>query len=82
MEVLFLLIMCASNIVCFMVGARVGQKVVKDEQIALPTLDPMKVARDRRAQKEEERVRSKMEAILQNIETYNGTAVGQKDIPG
>ena len=82
MEVFLVLVMSAANILCFVVGARVGQKVSAGETVELPKVDPLKAARDHRAFKAEEKERTKMEAVLQNIEAYNGTAVGQKDIPG
>lgn len=82
MEVLLLIIMCLSNILCFTIGARVGQKVVKGERIEMPNLDPMKAARERQERREAQREQDKLDAILHNIDSYNGTGEGQKSIPG
>lgn len=71
----------AMNILCFMIGAKVGQRVSKDEPIELPSLDPLKAAREHREQREQRREQDKYDAILRNIENYDGTDRGQEDIP-
>lgn len=81
MEVLLLTIMCASNILCFVVGARVGQKAVKGEEIKLPTVNPMEAVKEHRAKKAQEAEQERVETILRNIESYDGTAYGQKEVP-
>lgn len=81
MEVLLLTIMCASNILCFMIGARVGQKAVKGEEIKLPTVNPMEAVKEHRAKKAQEAEQERVETILRNIESYDGTAYGQKEVP-
>ena len=71
----------ASNIVCFMVGAKVGQTVSKGEEIKLPTVNPLEAAREHNAKKEAEYQQSKINTILRNIESYDGTGNGQEDVP-
>lgn len=71
------------NILCFFIGAKVGQKVVKNEEITLP--NPVKAIKEdiqtytetKEAAKEQE----KLETIAYNIDVYDGTSIGQKDIP-
>ena len=82
MEVLLLLGVSAANILCFLVGAKVGQKVSKGEPVELPSIDPMKAHRERQERREAESKQEEMDIILQNIEVYNGTEHGQKDVPG
>ncbi len=95
MEILFyaILVACIScgNVACFMLGARVGIRVRAEptpETIGVPNGGsfkkkerPKKMAHEtdaeRAARKEEER----MEVILQNIDNYDGTGVGQKEVP-
>lgn len=81
MEVLLLLVMGVTNILCFMIGAKVGQKVVKGEVVELPSLDPLKSYREHQDRKEAQQVQKAVDVIMQNIEAYNGTADGQKDVP-
>ena len=81
MEVLLLAVVAASNILCFMIGARVGQKVVKGEKVELPSVNPMKAYREHQNRVEAEREQDRLDTILQNMESYDGTSNGQKDVP-
>lgn len=81
MEVLLLAVMAISNIFCFLIGARVGQKVTKGEEVELPTVNPMQAYREHEARREAERVKNKVDTILRNIESYDGTDHGQEDVP-
>lgn len=71
----------ASNIVCFIIGAKVGQAVSKGETIETPTLNPMKAIREHREREEAEREQSRIDTLWRNIEAYDGTANGQEDVP-
>lgn len=82
MEVLLLLVMGAVNIACFMIGARVGQKVTKGDEIKLPTVNPMELVQEQREKRAAQEERNKLDTILRNIESYDGTAYGQEDVPG
>ena len=82
MEVLLLLVMGAINIFCFIAGAKVGQATAKGEKVEMPTINPMQVVKDQRAKKEAEKEQSRIDTILQNIEAYDGTSLGQQDVPG
>ena len=81
MEALLMLIMGAYGVVCFLIGASVRQKVDKGEKVEVPTVNPLAIAREYREHKEEEEKKSRMDAILRNIDAYDGTEVGQKDVP-
>ena len=77
MEVLLLAVMAVSNILCFMIGAKVGQAVAKGEKVELP--NPMQKAHT--AKQEAEYKQSQYETILHNVDSYDGTSNGQKDVP-
>lgn len=81
MEVLLLAVMAASNIACFLIGARVGQQASKGEQIEIPSVNPMEAVREHRAKKEAEWEQSRIDTILRNVEAYDGTSYGQEDVP-
>lgn len=70
------------NILCFFIGAKVGQKVVKGEDIKLP--DPIKAIEETKDtwefKKEQEEENERLKIQLENINNYNGTPLGQKDI--
>lgn len=81
MEILLTLTVGALCIACFFIGAKVGQTVAKGKEIELPSIDPLKALREREARKEAEAKQETVNTILENIERYNGTAEGQKDVP-
>ena len=78
--ILIILITGTLNVVCFLIGAKVGQTAVKGETIVLPKIDPMQAIREYRDRKETEKVADKLETIMHNIEVYDGTSIGQKDV--
>ena len=80
MEVLILAIFSLSNILCFIFGAKVGQKVAKGEEVELPKIDPMQAVREHRAKKEAEMEQEKFNTIQRNIDIYDGTPNGQKEV--
>lgn len=69
------------NIVCFFIGAKVGQTVAKGKEIETPQLNPVELYRKHQEKKQEEEEKSRMETILRNIERYDGTGNGQEDVP-
>lgn len=81
MDALLLLIMGVMCILCFMLGARVGQKVVKGEPVELPNIDPFKAYREHEARKAQREEQERVNAILRNIDSYDGTGNGQADVP-
>ena len=84
MIILTILAVGALNIACFFIGAKVGQIVAKGEDIKLPT-NPIDAVRERKiereSRKEAEAEADRVETILQNIDNYDGTGRGQKDVP-
>jgi hypothetical protein len=78
-----LTIICAVGalcIGCFVIGAKVGQKVTKGEEVELPSINPLEAYRKHEAKREVEKEQNKIDTILQNIECYDGTTKGQKDV--
>lgn len=80
MEALLYAIIGALNIVCFMLGAKVGQTVAKGEKVEMPTINPLKIVREHNNRKQVEMEQDKFETILRNIECYDGTGKGQEDV--
>ena len=83
MEIVLLtmLVVGALNVACFVIGASVGQKVVKGEEVKLPTINPMEAHRERENKREAQREQDKLDTIMRNIESYDGTDRGQEDVP-
>lgn len=66
---------------CFIAGAKVGQAVSKGEEIKLPAPDPMKAIREHKDKKKADEEASRLKIIMDNIDNYDGTSRGQKDVP-
>lgn len=69
------------NVVCFFIGAKVGQMVVKEEKIEMPTLNPIQAIKEHQEKREMQKETDKLDTILKNIEVYDGTSNGQTDVP-
>lgn len=69
------------NILCFFIGAKVGQKVVRQEPIEIPKIQPIKAIREHNENREVVRIQEKDRILSENIDNYNGTSLGQQDLP-
>lgn len=76
--ILLIAITSTLNIVCFFIGAKVGQKVVNNEPLEIPT--PIKMYEDYKERAERKKELEEMKINLENIDNYTGDAIGQKDI--
>ena len=54
--------------------------MVKGEPIELPTLNPVKVYKETQERRQAEKVAARVDTILHNIDNYDGTSAGQKDV--
>lgn len=85
MEILFYVIasflLTGLNIVCFLIGVKTAQKVNRDEEIKLPSINPIEIIKERREQKEAQIEQDRYNTMLENINNYKGDSTGQKDLP-
>ena len=81
MDALTILITGGLCIVCFLIGARTGQQVSRGETIKSPIPDPMEMHRKHQASKEAKKEQEKIDTIMRNIESYDGTGNNQEDVP-
>lgn len=63
--------------ISFYLGARVGQKVSKGEEIKAP--NPVRAIEEHKAAVEAKEARAVFETNMANIDAYDGTAYGQRD---
>lgn len=78
-SILLLLVVGALNVVCFFIGAMVGQKVNRGEALKMP--NPVEAIRESKERKEARREADRYETIMENIDRYDGTSNGQKEVP-
>lgn len=79
--ILTILAVSTLNVVCFFIGAKVGQTVSKGEALQMPEVNPLKAIREREDRKQAEAEQERYNAILRNIENYDGTGRNQEDVP-
>ena len=79
MEVITILAIGFICMACFLMGAKVGNSVAKGEDIKFP-INPMLAAKERQAKQEAELEQNRLDTILKNIERYDGTSAGQKEV--
>lgn len=80
MDFLMILAVGTLCIVCFLVGARVGQQVSRGEDIKVPVLNPVKAYNEEKKRRAEEEEKRREALIMENIDNYDGTGIGQKDV--
>ena len=73
------LIVSALNIVCFLIGAIVGQRVFERKPVIV---NPVKEIKEYKEEKENDKEAEKYRIIAENIDNYDGTNIGQKKIGG
>lgn len=82
MEILLCTVFGVFILISFVIGVRIGQKVSNDEPIRL---NPVRAIDEYKEEKEVKRqikeFESKLNVMLDNIDSYDGTGLGQKDIP-
>lgn len=67
---------------CFLLGAKVGQSVSKGEDVLRNPIEAAQEHREKREAKQEAKVeQDRLETIMRNIERYDGTSLGQEDVP-
>jgi hypothetical protein len=70
------------NVVCFLIGVSIRQKVDRGETVEMPKIpSPVKIVNSMRGDRIAKAEQQKYETIFQNLEAYDGTGFGQKDIP-
>lgn len=78
--IILIVVISILNIVCFFVGAKIGQKVANNEPIKLPNMNPVKVIEEYKEAKENKEEQERFNTMLDNINNYDGTSLGQKNI--
>ena len=53
---------------------------MKDEPLKTPELNPVKIIEEHRKQRALKEEQDRISTILENIDNYDGSGVGQKDV--
>lgn len=69
------------NILCFLIGAKTGQMVLKNKDIKILSVpNPIKKVKEYRQYQDEQSYQENVKNMWDNINSYDGTGLGQKDI--
>ena len=74
-----ILIVSGLNIVCFLIGAIVGQRVFERKPVIV---NPIQEIKNHQEQIEISKEEQRFQDIADNIDAYDGTSFGQKRIGG
>ena len=77
-SLLVVLFICLSNVACLVIGAKIGQKAYRGEEIRLP--NPVEKAKAFKESQEYKKEQEALDTMMYNIDVYDGTSLGQKDI--
>ena len=58
-----------------------GQKLKNNEEIKIPEINPVKIVRNEIETFEQKKKQDAYDTMMANIDNYDGTGLGQKDIP-
>lgn len=78
--VLIVAVVGIMNLVCFIEGVHIGQKTAKKEEIKLPEINPIKAIEKAKISKEYQKEMDKFNALMENIDSYDGTGAYQKEV--
>ncbi len=78
--VLLTLTVSIGNILCFLIGINVAQKVNKDEEVKMPNLNPIDKIKKAKSQRDLDKELGKYNTIMKNIDSYDGTDANQEEV--
>lgn len=80
MEILLVWSVSMICLLAFSIGFKTGKgEQIENKEIILP--NPIKTYREHKEKQEVKKEQERIDAIMQNIDNYDGTANGQIDIP-
>lgn len=68
-------------ILTYTLGLKNGQKLKNNEEIKIPEINPVKIVRNEIETFEQKKKQEAYDTMMANIDNYDGTGLGQKDIP-
>ena len=81
MDVMLLAVFISlSNLICLIVGVKVGQKAYRGEDISMKLPNPVEKVQSFKVSQEKKKEQEAVEDMLYNIDVYDGTSLGQRDI--
>lgn len=79
--ILLILVTTFGNVCCFILGSRLFQQASRGEKVGIEIPNPVRVVQNTIDSFEEKKEQDRYRVIMDNIDNYDGTPIGQKDIP-
>ena len=81
---ILILLVAFTELLAFLVGVKVAQKISKNEEVKLPNMNPVKAYRayqkEYQEEKKQQEEQEELSKLMQNIDNYDGSSLGQIDI--
>lgn len=74
------LVMGVLMLLSFYIGAKTAQKASRGEEIKLPNINPVRAFEEYQDSKMIEQAEREKNIMLENIDNYDGSGLGQKDV--
>lgn len=68
-------------ILAYTLGLKNGQKLKNNEEIKIPEVNPIKIVRNEIENFEQRKKQEAYDIMMTNLDNYDGTGIGQRDIP-
>ena len=68
-------------LIAYTLGLRNGQKLSNNREVTMPELNPVKAIQNEIEEHDEKKKQEQFDIIMSNIDNYNGTGIGQQNIP-
>lgn len=68
-------------LVAYSLGLKNGQRISKNKEVIMPNINPVKVVTEEIEKHEEKKKQQAYEIMMSNIDNYDGTGLGQQEIP-
>ncbi len=65
----------------YTLGLRNGQKLAKKEEIIMPNVNPVSIVNKQIEKHEIKKEQDLLNIMMDNIDNYDGTGAGQKELP-
>lgn len=65
----------------YTLGLRNGQKLAKKEEITMPDVNPVSIVNKQIEKHEIKKEQDLLNIMMDNIDNYDGTGAGQKELP-
>lgn len=73
------------NLICFAAGIKIAFILARGEKGESSAFHPLEAVKERKEKRkakiESDQERERLETVLKNIEAYDGTGMGQEDVP-